>query len=502
VSASQIVTPEPETGGQPSLVALSEPAALTALHRDLAAATHEGPTPRDTRRRRLLAGSDVLAMIASYGAVWLIDPPNVALTSRGWLLAAVPLWIIINKLLGLYDRDANVVSRSTVDEIPRLLQSVLIGTASVFMLAPLAPNFDVYRGQALLFGGFAVILFPLLRSMTRRAISGREDAERCVILGSGVVARQLAAKLDKHPEYHVELVGFIDEDWAHQDPAPTGLTLLGDVGEFERIVTAHGVERVLIAFSTMSHEDLIRVMRISKQLRVKVMVVPRLFEAFGDGVEIDQVEGMTLIGLRGLSRTRSSMAIKRAMDFGVAFTGIALLSPALVAIAIAVRMTSRGPVLYAQRRIGRNDRPFSMLKFRTMVDGADALKADLAHLNEVPEPMFKITNDPRVTRIGNVLRRYSLDELPQLWNVLRGDMSLVGPRPLIPSEDDRVLGRHRARLELTPGLTGPWQVMGRNALPFDEMVKLDYLYAVEWSLWNDLRLLIRTAPAVLRGNGR
>jgi lipopolysaccharide/colanic/teichoic acid biosynthesis glycosyltransferase len=142
-----------------------------------------------------------------------------------------------------------------------------------------------------------------------------------------------------------------------------------------------------------------------------------------------------------------------------------------------------------------------MIKFRTMHTGAKALRQSLAHLNEATSPIFKIARDPRVTPVGRLLRRFSLDELPPLWNVPRGEMSLVGPRPLVPDEDDHVLGRHRARLEIKPGLTGPWQVMGRTAIPFSEMVKLDYLYLAERSLWNDLKLLIRTAPVVLSGRG-
>jgi lipopolysaccharide/colanic/teichoic acid biosynthesis glycosyltransferase len=211
---------------------------------------------------------------------------------------------------------------------------------------------------------------------------------------------------------------------------------------------------------------------------------------------------MTLMGLRGLTRTRSSLLLKRAIDVCGAGLGLLVLSPLLGVIAVLVRLTSPGPVLFAQRRIGKHNTPFRMLKFRTMYEGADRLKAELAHLNEAAEPMFKIARDPRVTPLGRFLRRTSIDELPQLWNVLRGEMSLVGPRPLIPSEDAHVIGWHRDRLDLTPGLTGPWQVMGRTSIPFQEMIKLDYLYVAEWSLWNDAKLLLRTAPVVLGAKGQ
>jgi lipopolysaccharide/colanic/teichoic acid biosynthesis glycosyltransferase len=176
-------------------------------------------------------------------------------------------------------------------------------------------------------------------------------------------------------------------------------------------------------------------------------------------------------------------------------------APAMLAIALAIKVSSGGPVLFSQVRVGRANRRFRMFKFRTMIVGADALKGDLEHLNEAPYPLFKIADDPRVTRVGRVIRRLSLDELPQLWNVLRGDMSLVGPRPLVPAEDEQVIGWHRARLDISPGLTGQWQVMGRTAIPLSEMVKLDYRYIADWSLWNDLKLLVRTAPVVLLRRG-
>jgi exopolysaccharide biosynthesis polyprenyl glycosylphosphotransferase len=230
-------------------------------------------------------------------------------------------------------------------------------------------------------------------------------------------------------------------------------------------------------------------------------VVPRLHEVIGRRVEIDEVEGMTMLGMRTIGRSRTSLRLKRGIDIAGAGLGLLLIAPLMAAIAIAVKLTSRGPVLYRQERTGRGDRPFRMLKFRTMVEGADSLKTALLHLNEADGVMFKIADDPRITRFGRLLRRTSLDELPQLWNVLRGEMSLVGPRPLVPNEDDHCIGWHRTRLELTPGLTGPWQVAGRSKVPFEEMVKMDYLYVAEWSLWNDIRLLLRTLPVVVFAKG-
>ena len=192
---------------------------------------------------------------------------------------------------------------------------------------------------------------------------------------------------------------------------------------------------------------------------------------------------------------------KRVLDIAVASVALVLLAPLLLLVALLIRQTMGGPVIFSHARLGYGGRPFACLKFRTMVNDADQLKDELGHLNEAASPMFKISDDPRVTRVGRLLRRTSLDEMPQLINVLRGEMSLVGPRPLVPSEDDHVIGYHRERLDLTPGLTGTWQVLGGNTIPFHEMIKLDYLYVAEWSLWNDVKLLIRTAPLVLQARG-
>jgi lipopolysaccharide/colanic/teichoic acid biosynthesis glycosyltransferase len=203
------------------------------------------------------------------------------------------------------------------------------------------------------------------------------------------------------------------------------------------------------------------------------------------------VDGVTLLGIRSSRLARSSLVLKRTMDVTLAGLGLALLAPLFAAIAIAIKLTSRGSVLYAQRRIGRDGREFHMLKFRSMVDGADTQKPQLLDLNET-QGLFKIADDPRVTRLGRFLRCTSLDELPQLWNVVRGEMSMVGPRPLVLDDDAKIEGWHRTRLTMSPGITGPWQILGSTRSPLDEMVKLDYLYGATWSLWLDVKIMLRT----------
>ena len=454
---------------------------------------------RDSTRRRLLAVADVAGIIVAYLCVWMVSPPVAGdVTDRLPLLASLPLWVLLNKVMGLYDRDDKLIHKSTFDELPKLLHSLTIGALLVYTFGGLIMAVETQRAPAAFFWVFACLSVPSMRGAARAYVRRRFAAERCMIVGTGDVAQVMARKLLAHPEYGIELIGFVDgERRARRSlPAP----VLGDVTHFDVLCREHDIERVLVAFASTSNDETLEIIRAAKRAQIKVTIVPRLYEILGHSVEVDEVEGMTVLSLRGLTRPRSSMMLKRAIDVAGAGLGLLMLSPFLLAIAVAIKLDSRGPVFFRQKRMGRDD-VFGMLKFRSMVPDADAMKAELMHLNEADGVMFKIERDPRVTRVGRFIRKTSLDELPQLWNVLRGEMSLVGPRPLVLDEDKMVIGWHRTRLELTPGLTGPWQVAGRTAVPFDEMVKMDYLYVAEWSLWNDIRLLLRTIPVVALGRG-
>jgi len=241
--------------------------------------------------------------------------------------------------------------------------------------------------------------------------------------------------------------------------------------------------------------------RTLKAVGVRVSVLPRMLEVVGSSVEFDDVHGVTLMGVRRFDLTRSSRVLKRAFDLLGVSIGLLAVSPLLGVIAVAIKLDGRGPVFFRQLRVGRHGRRFYMLKFRTMVPDAEALKDSLRHRNEAQEGLFKIADDPRVTRVGSFLRKSALDELPQLLNILKGQMSLVGPRPLVIEEDQRVEGWHRQRLELMPGMTGPWQILGPARVPLKEMVALDYLYVANWSLWIDIKILLRTVPHVLGRRG-
>jgi lipopolysaccharide/colanic/teichoic acid biosynthesis glycosyltransferase len=232
-----------------------------------------------------------------------------------------------------------------------------------------------------------------------------------------------------------------------------------------------------------------------------VTVLPRLFEVVGSSVEFDDVNGVTLLALRSNGLSVSSRALKRALDVAVSASLLFLLAPLLAGIAVAVKLTSPGPVFFRQRRIGLKNDAFDIVKFRTMGLDAESQKAGLRHQNEA-DGLFKIADDPRITAVGRYLRRASFDELPQLFNVVRGQMSLVGPRPLVPDEDAQVEGWHRRRLLVKPGMTGLWQIFGSSRIPLAEMVKIDYLYGANWSLWLDVKVLLRTVPYVLSRRGQ
>jgi exopolysaccharide biosynthesis polyprenyl glycosylphosphotransferase len=317
------------------------------------------------------------------------------------------------------------------------------------------------------------------------------------VLGNPEAAARVDAKLGSSPALTAEVVGRVPFEAVERNGGPP---VLGDVAELPFLLERHEIHRVIIAPTTADSEQLLDAIRLVKSLGVKVSVLPRLFEVVGSSVKFDDVEGLMLLGVPRYGLSQSSASLKRGMDLVGAACGLVVFAPLLAVVAAAIKLSSRGPVFFRQTRIGRRGREFQMLKFRTMVEGADERKDELLELNEA-EGLFKIANDPRLTGVGRVLRRFSIDELPQLINVLRGEMSLVGPRPLVADDDRRVEGWERRRLEITPGMTGIWQVLGSARIPLREMVKIDYLYGANWSLWLDVKILLRTIPHVLGRRG-
>jgi exopolysaccharide biosynthesis polyprenyl glycosylphosphotransferase len=420
----------------------------------------------------------------------------------------LPLWIVVAQLHGLYDRDESRANHSTADDVAGVFGLVTVGAWFLLLAAWLTHLASPAYIKVVMFWAFAIVSVTLAR-VAARSYCRRQPAyvQNAVIVGAGEIGQFIARRIEQHPEYGINLLGFVDDRPKQRHPDLSDeLTLLGPSEDLHDIVSELDVERVIIAFSEDPFERLLELVRSIRDLEVQVDIVPRFFDLVSPSSEIHLLEGVSLIGLPPLHLSRSSRRFKRLTD--VVFSAVALLvlAPLLALIAIAIKLDSPGRVLFRQRRIGAGGRAFAIIKFRTMTTDAEDRKRELAHLNKHANDghdtrMFKIPGDPRATRVGRVLRRYSLDELPQFVNVLRGDMSLVGPRPLIPDEDRQVADWGRKRLDLRPGMTGLWQVLGRSDIPFEEMVKLDYQYVTSWSLGNDLRLLLRTIPLVFTGRG-
>jgi exopolysaccharide biosynthesis polyprenyl glycosylphosphotransferase len=466
--------------------------------------------------RRMLLLADVVGLTVAFVVTQLLFPATASTAPFDrvepgleilLLLASLPAWAVVAKIYGLYDHDEERTDHTTIDDVVALVHAVTIGVWTVVAVAWLTGLAQPYFGKVLTFWVLAIALVIVARA-SARALSRRHIAylQNTVIVGAGDVGQLVARKFLHHPEYGINLVGFVDSEANEHGHGLEHVTVLGPPEDLPRIVRAFDIERIIIAFSRDSHERTLDLIRSLHDLWIQVDIVPRLFELVSPSASIHTVEGLPLVGLPPVRLSRSSRMLKRAMDIAFSLAALLLLSPLLAVIALAIKVESAGPVLFRQVRMGTGNRPFRMYKFRTMVADAEERKGELAHLNrharrDSDSRMFKIWNDPRTTRVGRFLRLASLDELPQLVNVLKGEMSLVGPRPLIPEEDSFVNGWARKRLDLKPGMTGLWQVLGRNEIPFDEMVKLDYLYVTSWSLWNDCRLLFRTIPLVLKGQG-
>ncbi len=457
---------------------------------------------RDSLYRRLLIFSDVLATCLALAAVAATGGLRLSFSA----VAVVPVVVLLAKTLGLYERDELVVRKTTLEDASGLFQ-----IATVFTLA----TWLVQDGT----GGFSAVeagvLWPVLfgaliagRAGARRMATHLTHPERCIVVGGPAVAESLRNSVARSHGVNAEIVGRVPLQYGKrsgEEPRgaalPCSVPFLGELENIGSLLATCRVDRVLVAPSVNANDDLLRVIRAVEMAGVKVSVVPRLFEVIGSAACFDDVEGTTLLGVRRYGLSRSSVFIKRALDIAVSATGLVGLSPLLAIVALTIKLDSPGPVLFRQRRIGMDGCEFEMLKFRTMAHDADERKAALAELNEA-DGLFKIADDPRVTRVGKLWRRTCIDELPQLVNVLRGDMSLVGPRPLVPDDDEQIEGWYRRRLHVPPGMTGHWQILGSSRVPLYEMVKIDYLYGANWSLWGDLKILLRTVPYVLARRGQ
>ena len=454
---------------------------------------------RDYRMRRLLVSADLLALLAGM-ASWLVLPIPHEPAHLLWTALTLPFWILLFNAYGLYAAGLRRVGYQTADDIPAAAHAFLLGAVGVWLYLQITPAGKLGFWALLSFVGFAFVGMLCLRVVARKIALNVLGSERVMFVGSGPMTPILVRQILSQARYGLEPVGVLTRPENERWPLP--LATLGEVGtsDPESIMREHAVDRVVVSAEGIEDNALLGLIDVARKLGAKISALPSLAAMMGPAATVDQLEGITLIGINTPALARSNRVLKRTTDVVGASVLLILTAPIWLAITIAIKLDSPGPVLFWQNRVGRDATTFRLAKFRSMVIDAEARRAELLASSR-QAGWLDLEFDPRITRVGRFLRLTSLDELPQLWNVLRGDMSLVGPRPLIAEEDINVLGWHRGRLSLTPGITGPWQVLGRTSIPFEQMIMLDYLYVANWSLWTDFKLMLQTVPAVLTQRG-
>jgi exopolysaccharide biosynthesis polyprenyl glycosylphosphotransferase len=469
---------------------------------------------RGAHLRWLLLRVDVAVLLVALAVVeslrWVIWDQS---TPVGLLLAfaavSAPAWIMLAHANGLYHAGGYRVEQDAAEELGPIIRVTTLWAWSMLLAVIVTRGAVNWLEQLALLWlvvcAVAIVGRSLARAYGRRQVWYLQNA---LVLGASTEAATIVRKIMRHPESGVNVVAVVDVDRTNGH-AGSGeefafVPVIGGEVDLKNFVDTYGIDRVIIGSSRYAgdRDDFLHELTA---LGIQIDVIPTPFEALGARVDVHHLEGAPLMTLPRPGLGRSAKVTKRAFDIAVSSVALIALLPLLTVCAIAIKLDSRGPLFFRQVRIGQRGRRFRLWKFRSMHPDADARKHELVDMSlhgaSNGNGMFKIRDDPRVTRVGRVLRRYSLDELPQLYNVVVGHMSLVGPRPLIEEEAGQIAGRFRDRLALTPGLTGLWQVNGRSDIPFYEMVSLDYLYVTNWTLWGDVKLLMKTLPAVARGNG-
>jgi exopolysaccharide biosynthesis polyprenyl glycosylphosphotransferase len=459
--------------------------------------------------RRMLLGADLIAVSLAFFASEAVLR-NASGVEVALFAASLPCWIVAAKVYRLYERDLEWADYSTTDELAAAFHLLTVGVWSLVVgvwavngsVPPLAPF--------VFFWGLAIVLVTsgraVARALCRQSSAYRQNA---IVVGAGEIGQLVARKLLMHPEYGIDVVGFVDGEPCERRPELDHLTVLGKPEDLAELVADLDVERLVVAFSNDPDATTAQAVRAINELDrdVQVDVVARLYELVGPRAFVHGIEGLSVVGIPPLRLPRSSRLLKRAIDVVGAAVGLLVTAPLFLVFAVLIRRDSEGPVFFRQERLGAGMRPFEALKFRTMAVDTN-VEEHRAYIRETMSAhataengRYKLDRADSVTRVGRWLRRTSLDELPQLINVLRGDMSLVGPRPCLEYETHFFEPHHFERFLVPAGLTGLWQVTARAKSSFGEALEMDVAYARGWSLGLDLRLLLRTPVELLRPGG-
>jgi exopolysaccharide biosynthesis polyprenyl glycosylphosphotransferase len=473
--------------------------------------------PLGSRRGRMMRRALVLADLVGLALAFVLSSAIFSQRSDDvvspdleivFLAMALPLWIGLAKLYGLYERDEERADHSTSDEVFGVVNLVTVGMWMVFVSAWLTGFADPDMRRLASHWVLAVVLVIAARAVAR-ALCRRSAGyvQNTVIVGAGAVGQLLARKILQHPEYRLNLIGLVDERPRTKRRDIGEVRLLGGPDDLATIIEQSDVERIVVAFSREPDARTVALIRSLRERDVMIDVVPRLFDLVGPRAAVHSIEGLPMMMLPPLRLSPATLTLKRAIDLVVAVFLLALSAPLFAYAALRIKLDSPGPVFFRQVRLGTNMRPFTALKFRSMKVNTDEdvhrdyvkqVMSSEAVLNGNGNGMYKLQREDSITRFGNWLRRTSIDELPQLINVIRGDMSLVGPRPCIPYETENFQAYHFERFLVPQGITGLWQVTARANSTFGEALDMDVSYVRGWSLALDVRLLLRTPFALLR----
>jgi exopolysaccharide biosynthesis polyprenyl glycosylphosphotransferase len=379
--------------------------------------------------------------------------------------------------------------------------SIVFIMALTFFLQPL-----VYSRGMLVLVAVLIVVFLSLARLGQDMIQLRRrqrgiGVERVLIVGAGEIGRAVMRTILGDASLGYQMVGYVDDDPSKGTGHLGRIKGLGKLNQIPSVIVEEKVDEVIVTLSWQYHRKIMDIVSQCERENVRVRVVPDVFQQRMQHVDLDSLSGIPLIGPGPAQMGSSAMLVKRIIDLTLTILAMPVLVIIFIVVAVLIKLDSSGPVIFRQRRVGKNGQEFDVYKFRSMIDGAEKMQAELADLNEAEGPLFKIKDDPRVTRVGRIIRQTSVDELPQLINVLKGDMSIIGPRPGTPDEVAQYEPWQRERLRVRPGITGLWQVSGRSDVPFDEMCLLDIFYIDNWSLDLDIRIFLQTIPYVLTGKG-
>jgi exopolysaccharide biosynthesis polyprenyl glycosylphosphotransferase len=486
---------------------------MTVLQADLSAlGSATSPSKVRARRRWLtivLAVADFLTANAAFFLAYHLrytfnlggDVPGESYVPYSSFVPLQAVFVVL-VMLGYQIRGSYKSARFHItSEALAVVSTTAITAMLVFAIASMQQQafsrlaFIYVWALAVVMGVATRVMFRLIQAHAYRAGVG---AERVIVVGNNRLARMVMQLIAQQPELGAKVLGFVDDDPDHDFGRFRALGTLDHLPALTRELQA---DRVIVALPAARHTEILRVLDQCQEDGVGLSLVPDLFEMRLSHVSMDTLGGIPLLELEETRIGGGNLLVKRVLDACLSAVGLVGLMPFLLLVSLAIKLDSSGPVLFVQTRLGKDGTPFNCFKFRSMRTGAELERSELEAFNEAQGPIFKMRDDPRLTRVGRLLRRMSLDELPQLINVLRGEMSLVGPRPPIPSEVELYEDWHRRRLEVVPGITGLWQVSGRSELTFDEMVMLDLYYIENWSLALDIQIMARTIPTVLAAHG-